>query len=182
MIGALIGAGIGVLGSVFGGMKASQAAKAAKESKERQKLENENWYNRRYNEDATQRADAQRLLTITQDAIRERNQAAQGRKAVMGGTDESVAATQEAGSKMMADAVGQVAAQAQSSKDRVEQTYMENKKQLDAQLDNIETQRAMSIAQATQGVSGAAANIAGALDSDVIGKKTKADNSDAGTT
>ena len=57
----LIGAGIGAAGAIFGGIKASQAMKQVGQTIDRQQRENQDWYNRRYNEDATQRADAQRV-------------------------------------------------------------------------------------------------------------------------
>ena len=61
----LIGSAIGAVGSIFGGIKASKAMKKAKRNVEAQRQKNQDWYDRRYNEDATQRADAQRILRIT---------------------------------------------------------------------------------------------------------------------
>lgn len=43
-----------------------------------QRRKNQDWYDRRYNEDATQRADAQAMLTRTAEAIRQRNLASAG--------------------------------------------------------------------------------------------------------
>ncbi|MCM1405167.1 MAG: hypothetical protein NC210_01960, partial [[Clostridium] fimetarium] len=76
MIGSLIGAGIGAVGSIFGGIKASEAMREVKRGIERQRKKNQDWYDRRYNEDATQRADAQRALEITREQIKRRNRAA----------------------------------------------------------------------------------------------------------
>ena len=101
----LIGAALGAAGSIFGGISASKAMKRAKANVERQMRENQDWYDRRYNEDATQRADAQRILTMTEDSIKRRNKAAAGTAAVMGGTDESVAAEKAANAQTMADAL-----------------------------------------------------------------------------
>ena len=58
----LIGSAIGAAGSIFGGISASKAMKRAKKNVEAQRQKNQDWYDRRYNEDATQRADAQRIL------------------------------------------------------------------------------------------------------------------------
>lgn len=92
ILGSAIGGALGIGGSIFGGISASKAMKRIKKNLEGQKQENESWYNRRYNEDATQRADAQRILTLTNENIRNRNRQAAGTQAIMGGTEESVAA------------------------------------------------------------------------------------------
>ena len=112
----LIGSAIGAVGSIFGGIKASKAMKKAKRNVEAQRQKNQDWYDRRYNEDATQRADAQRILTQTEESIKQRNKAAAGSAAVMGGTDESVAAAKEANNKALADATSQIAADAEARK------------------------------------------------------------------
>ena len=118
----LIGSAIGAVGSIFGGIKASKAMKKAKRNVEAQRQKNQDWYDRRYNEDATQRADAQRILTQTEESIKQRNKAAAGSAAVMGGTDESVAAAKEANNKALADATSQIAADAEARKDNIEAT------------------------------------------------------------
>ena len=65
--------------------------------------ENETWYNRRYNEDATERADAQRILELTRENIRQRNQAAAGATVMGGATEEAVAAVRAANNEAEAD-------------------------------------------------------------------------------
>ena len=87
----LIGSAIGAAGSIFGGISASKAMKKIQRNVEAQRQKNQNWYDRRYNEDYTQRSDAQRILTQTEESIKNRNKQAAGIQAVMGGTDESVA-------------------------------------------------------------------------------------------
>lgn len=91
-LGSVLGGALGIGGSIFGGISASKAMKKVKKNLETQQSENQDWYDRRYNEDATQRADAQRILTMINESIRQRNQQAAGAQAVMGGTEESVAA------------------------------------------------------------------------------------------
>ena len=164
MIGSLIGAGLGIAGSIFGGISASKAMKKRKQQIENEKLENENAYQRAYNEDATQRADAQRLLQKTEESIRNRNKAVAGAAAVMGGTDQSVAAAQEANNQATAEAASQIAASAAARKDQVQERYESRKAELDSKLQDMEQQRAMNTSQAIQGVAGAAGGIAGALD------------------
>lgn len=151
----LIGSAIGAVGSIFGRIKASKAMKKAKRNVEAQRQKNQDWYDRRYNEDATQRADAQRILTQTEESIKQRNKAAAGSAAVMGGTDESVAAAKEANNKALADATSQIAADAEARKDNIEATYMQNDNAFVEQLNAIEQGKANAISGAVQGVTNA---------------------------
>ncbi len=152
-----------VAGGIFGGVKASQAMKKVKSNIEQQRADNQAWYDRRYNEDATQRADAQRILTKTEESIRERNRQAAGAQAVMGGTEESVAAAKSANNQALAEATSQIAVNAEARKDQIEQTYQQKDAQLQDALNNLEQQRAQAIGSAVQGVSQAGAGIAGAF-------------------
>lgn len=155
----IIGAAIGAAGSIFGGISASKAMKKMKRNVEEQRRKNQDWYDRRYNEDATQRADAQRILTQTEESIKNRNRQAAGAAAVMGGTDESVAAAKAANNQALADATAQIAAQADARKDNIEATYMQNDNAFAEQLNQIEQGKAQAIGQAVQGVAGAAGSM-----------------------
>lgn len=163
MVGSLVGAGLSAVGSIFGGISASKAMKKVKNNLQAQQQANEDWYNRRYNEDATQRADAQRILTKTEESIRNRNKQAAGAQAVMGGTDESVAAAKAANNQALADATSQIAASAEARKDQIEQTYQQRDAQINDALNNLEMNKAQAIGAATQGVAQAGAGIAGAF-------------------
>ena len=166
----LIGAAIGAAGSIFGGISASKAMRKMKANVEAQKKANQDWFDRRYNEDATQRADAQRILTMTEENIKNRNKAAAGAQAVMGGTEESVAATKAANSKALSDATAQIAVNGEQRKDAIENQFQERDASLNNQLNEIEQKKAEAIGQAVQGVTGAA----GSMDfgSVKIGKQT----------
>lgn len=154
----LIGSAIGAAGSIFGGISASKAMKRAKKNVEAQRQKNQDWYDRRYNEDATQRADAQRILTQTEESIKQRNKQAAGSAAVMGGTDESVAAAKAANNQALADATSQIAA-AEARKDNIEATYMANDNAFVEQLNQLEQGKAQAIGQAVQGVANAASSM-----------------------
>lgn len=158
-----MGAGLSAAGSIFGGISASNAMRGVKRSLQRQARENDNWYNRRYNEDVTQRADAQRILTRTQEMLRDRNRAAAGTRAVMGGTEESVAATKAANAQAMAEAASQIAVAGERRKDEVEQVYRQRDAQIEEALNNLKSNKAQAIASAVQGVVQAGAGIAGAF-------------------
>lgn len=161
ILGSAIGGALGIGGSIFGGISASKAMKKAKRIVEGEMKDNQNWYDRRYNEDATQRADAQRILTMTNDNIRQRNQQAAGAQAVMGGTDESVAATKAANNQAIADATSQIAVNGERRKDQIESQYMQTKSDLNEKLRNIEIGKANAVSQAVQGVAQAGSNMAG---------------------
>ena len=163
MIGSIIGGALSAGGAIFGGISASKAMKKAKKNVEAQRKKNQDWYDQRYNEDATQRADAQRILTQTEESIKQRNRAAAGSAAVMGGTDESVAAAKAANNEALADATSQIAANAEARKDNIEATYMQNDTAFMEQLNNIEIGKAQAVAQAVQGVANVGSSIAGAF-------------------
>ena len=160
-------------GSIFGGIKASQAMKQVQKNLEQQQRENQDWYDRRYNEDATQRADAQRMLAMTNDLIKQRNRSAAGTAAVMGGTEESVAATKAANAQAMADTAAQIAVAGANRKDTIENQYMTKKDSINEKLNNLQQQKANNIISAVNGVSSAASDLAGgALDDiNVFGKE-----------
>lgn len=166
MIGAIIGAGLSAVGSIFGGMKASQAAKKREQALRQEQAKNRDWYNRRYYEDATQRADAQRVLSMTEDSIKRRNRAAAGTAAVMGTATEAAAAEKEANNKIMADAVSQINAAAEARKDNIEAQYRQRDAELEGQLIGIQAEKAANIGQAISGVASAAGSIASSLGSD----------------
>ena len=163
ILGSAIGGSLGIGASIFGGISASKAMKKIKKNLQSQMQENQDWYDRRYNEDATQRADAQRILTMTNENIKQRNQQAAGAQAVMGGTEESVAAAKAANNQALADSTSQIAVNTERRKDQIESQYMQTKADLNDKLNNLEQARAQSTAQAVQGVAQAGSNMASVL-------------------
>ena len=163
IIGSAIGGSLGIGASIFGGVSASKAMKKVKENLEDRVSENQNWYDRRYNEDATQRADAQRILTMTNENIRQRNQQAAGAQAVMGGTEESLAAAKAANNQALAEATSQIAAAGERRKDQIESQYMQTKDELNDKLNSMEQAKAQNTAQAVMGVAQAGANMASVI-------------------
>ena len=163
MIGSIIGGALKAGGAIFGGISASKAMKKAKKNVEAQRKKNQDWYDQRYNEDATQRADAQRILTQTEESIKQRNRAAAGSAAVMGGTDESVAAAKAANNQALADATAQIAANADARKDSIEATYLANDNALTEQLNNLELKKAQAIKEAAMAVGDVGSSVAGAF-------------------
>lgn len=164
MIGALIGAGLSVASSIAGGIANRKARRKQEQMIAQQQKENQAWYDRTYNADPTKRADTVRLLTQMQEQIKNRNKAAKGRQAVMGGTEDSTTAVKEANSKTLADTTSQIVAANESRKDNIEQQYMNRKNQLQNQQMGLDAEKAADTANAVAGVAGTAANIAAAID------------------
>lgn len=155
MLGGLIGGALGAVGGILGGISKNRMLKQQQRMVDGQKRENQDWYDRRYNEDSTQRADAQAMLTHTADMIRRRNQQAAGSAAVMGGTDESVAATKEANAKALADATSQIAVAGEQRKDKIEGQYLSRKDALDEQLRALRGQKVDGFGMVSNAIGGA---------------------------
>lgn len=171
MLGALIGAGLGLASSIAGGVANRKARRKQEQMIAQQQKENQAWYDRTYNADPTKRADTVRLLTQMQEQIKNRNKAAKGRQAVMGGTEDSTTAVKEANNKVLADTTSQIVAANDARKDNIEQQYRERKNQLQSQQMGLEAEKAADTANAVAGVAGTAANIAATIDSGAGGAK-----------
>ena len=165
MIGALIGAGLGLASSIAGGIANRKARRKQEQMLAQQQRENQAWYDRKYNEDPTKRADTVRLLTQMQEQIKNRNRAAKGRQAVMGGTEDSTTAVKEANNKTLADTTSQIVAANEARKDAIEQQYQQNKRSIQGQQMQMEAEKSADTANVVAGVAGTAANIAASLDS-----------------
>lgn len=172
MLGTLIGAGLGLASSIAGGIANRKARQKQEQMIAQQQKENQAWFDRKYNEDPTKRADTVRLLTQMQEQIKNRNKAAKGRQAVMGGTEDSTTAVKEANNKALADTTSQIVAANDARKDNIENQYRARKNQLQGQQMSLEAEKAADTANAVAGVAGTAANIAAAVDSG--GGKSKA--------
>lgn len=169
MIGAIIGGALSLGSAIVNGISGNEARKAQREALERKKKDNEAWYNRKYNEDPLQRADAVRMLTMMSEQIRNRNKAAKGRQAVMGGTDDSVTATREANAKTAADATAQIVAANEARKDNIEQQYLANKRNIEQSEQQQRAQEAAAGASTIGSALSTASSIADTLD-DIKGK------------
>lgn len=178
MIGALIGAGLGLASSIAGGIANRKARRKQEQMLAQQQRENQAWYDRKYNEDPTKRADTVRLLTQMQEQIKNRNRAAKGRQAVMGGTEDSTTAVKEANNKTLADTTSQIVAANEARKDAIEQQYQQNKRSIQGQQMQMEAEKSADTANVVAGVAGTAANIATKLDAGTGGAK-KAQNMNA---
>lgn len=130
-----------MLGGIFGSIARNRMLNKQIGMLNEKKRENRDWYDRRYNEDATQRADAQAMLTHTAEEIKKRNRSAAGTAAVMGGTGESAAAEKEANAKALSDATSRIAVDGAQRKDLIEGQYRERQNSLDDKIRELEGQK-----------------------------------------
>lgn len=164
MIATLIGAGLAVGSSLWGGYKASQAAKKANRQIANQRAANQAWFNRRYNEDYADTAAGQRLITQAKDYAKDNWKKAQGASKVGGATDESAAAAKEAGNKMVGNTISGIAAADTARKDRIDAQYRAMDNSLAQQQIAVEQNRAAQISQAASQASNAMMNAGAYID------------------
>lgn len=147
MYGELISLGLNAAGSIYGGIRNRKLMEGVRDDINAEKQRNEAWYNRRYNEDPIQRAAAEAVLTRLGEDVRDNNRRLAGAQAVMGGTDESVAAAKAAGGKVIADAASQIAAANEARRDRIEDQYRLKDSELAQRLRNMDFQQAQDQAK-----------------------------------
>lgn len=164
-IASAIGAGVGLASSLFGGASASKAAREArKKQMEMESAENASYLRRRY-QDYVDTAAGQNLVRRAKSIYDKSIRQAQGAKAVVGGTDASVAQAKEAANKAAGDTIANIAANDTARKDAAERDHSLAQQRF-AQMDMArEQQRAQNITQASQGASNAIMSAAGAIDS-----------------
>ena len=158
MIATLIGAGLAVGSSIWGGINASKAARKANRMLQGQKDSNNAWYRRRYNEDYADTAAGQRLITQAKDYAKESWKKAQGAAKVGGATDESAALAKEAGNKMVGNTISSIAASDTARKDRIDTAHRTTDNALTSQQVAVERDRANQITKAASQASNAMIN------------------------
>lgn len=154
MIGTAITAGVGVIGSLIGSAAKARAAKKQRAIIDQQLKDNENWYQRRFNEDSTQRADAQNALRIMRQAMDERTKRAAATGVVAGASDESIAVQKAAANNALGNTVANIVAAGDARKDAIEQQYQENKAGLQAQQGAMLGQQGQNIASLMSQIGG----------------------------
>lgn len=160
MIPAIIGAVAGLAGT---GMNALLGA-AERRRQERmladEERKNRLWYDRSYNEQGRETAVGQRMLEKMREAQRERMSSVAGRSAVMGGSGAVAAAESAAANKAIGDTVGQLDANQEARRDRIEQQYRQRDAQISAQRANLSAQQQANLANAATQASVMGAQIA----------------------
>lgn len=159
MVGSLIGAAAQVGSSIYGAIKSSQANKRAQQLIQNQRDENQKWYDQKMAEDYTQRTDVQNVLRKQRELLQEQYQRARATNLVAGGTDESLALQQAAANNAMGDTMADIAANAASYKEGVENQYRAQDAALNQQQVAVEQGKAQNIAAAAGQVGSAVSGL-----------------------
>jgi hypothetical protein len=125
LVTSAIGAGIGLLGSLWGGHKAGQERKKMNSYLDRQDVENKSWYNANALSDYTQRQDSQNLLRQLREQLGKQNRAQANTAVITGATPEQQAVQKELSNKVISDVYSNLGAQGQAYKDRITDRYMQ---------------------------------------------------------
>ena len=132
MAGGIIGGAAGIIG---GAANAGIMSKMNNEIDKRSD-ENQQWYDQRYNEDFTQRADAQNMLNRSKEQMQLMNQRSRATSAVTGGSTESQALAKQQSTNLLASTTNNIVASAEKQKNSIEQQYIGQKNAIsDKRLD-----------------------------------------------
>ncbi|MDR1089937.1 MAG: hypothetical protein LBL79_02585 [Prevotella sp.] len=165
MIGAAINAGIGLAGSIFGGINAAKQRRKMNQYLNQQDTENKAWYNANALSDYTQRADAQNLMGQLRNTLTKQNKIAANTAVVTGATPEQQAVQKEQSNKVISDTFSNLGSMGQQYKDRVTDKYLSRR-------DSIANQRMGMMegaAQSYENLMGSGLNMLGGSLSSVIG-------------
>ena len=110
--------------------------------------ENKQWYNQKMSEDYMMRSNVQNVLRKQRELLDEQYQRARATNVVAGGTDEALALQQQAANKAMGDTMANIAANASTYKDNVEQQYRTQENAISQQQQQVYTNQANQVAQA----------------------------------
>lgn len=161
LISSIVGAGAAAIGTGISALAGARAARKERRELDRQERENNAWYDQRYNELGTERADAQAALSAMRAAQAQRMSAARGTSAVMGASAGSVAAEKAGANSAMAQTIGQINANNENNKMAIENAYLQRKNDISSRRLNMYQQQAQNLAQAGSQLSALGAGIAG---------------------
>lgn len=167
MVGAIIGAAAQTASAIGGAIASSAANKKAREMIGTLKQEKQKWYDQQMAQDYTQRSDAQNILRKQRELLQEQYQRSRATNLVAGGTDESLALQQASANNTMGDTMADIASQASSYKEGVEQQYR-------ADMDAIAQQEIALQQQKAQNIASAAGQMGSAVSGLVSGGMNKA--------
>lgn len=157
-------AGLGAIGSLFGGNKAKKLAKKAlKENQYRTNAEKA-WYDKEYNTDYMDTKAGQNMLRRAQEIQDSYIRKADGAAAVGGGTAASTAMAKEAANRTMGNTIANIGAQDTARKQSVSDQHMKNEQALSQERSNIYNQQAANTAEAAQNFSNSMMSLGSALE------------------
>jgi len=130
MIGAAIGAGVGLATSLFGGIQAANQRRKMNKYLNQQDTENQAWYNANTLGDYTQRSEVQNLMRTLRDNLGKQNKIAANTAVVTGATPEAQAVQKEQSNKVIINTMANVGAMGDQWKERIGDRYMARKNML----------------------------------------------------
>lgn len=139
---------MGIAGAITAAAAGRKAYKNQGKIIDRMEKDNLAWYNRRYNEDATERADAVAALAKQREVMAERNARNAGAAAIMGGTSEAMAAEKQAQNAALADTASQIALAGAARKDAIEQQFINTRDAIAERRMQREAERAKNVSAA----------------------------------
>lgn len=141
------------------GISQTMQRRKAEALRKRQEQEEQSEFNRRYYEDATQRADALRLMELTRQRVADRNKSIDGQVAVAGVSAEDAAKAREANNKAISETMSAINAQASGNKDRL----LDNHQVFRNQMADMAVQDRLMRMQNTANALTNAFNVAGSI-------------------
>ena len=134
-----------IAGAAASAIAGARAYRNQMKNLRKQERENQNWYDRRYNENATERADSVALNEQAKQHFAEAMAQHQGVAAVMGGTNAQLAAEKNAEAAGYANIQAQRQQMADTRKDTIENKFLTNKSNIQNKMLEMEQQRAAGI-------------------------------------
>lgn len=123
MVLSAITGGLGLAQSIYGGIKASKAAKEQKRILGQKQAQNDAWYNKNYYQDYMDRSDAKAAMNRVREYMDKSTKQAAATAAVTGATPEAVMAQKEQANNAISQTAGAIAQNADAYKDQVQGRY-----------------------------------------------------------
>jgi hypothetical protein len=169
-IGALIGGLASIGGGIASGIVANEQAEKAQEEQAKKEKMLTDWYNSEMNTNILDRADTLSMLKQYRDTMDEQAKKYQTNAIKGGASEEAKVAYAQAQNKGYADAISKIAAQGQQRKDQVTDAYMQGMSGIYDSKANAYLQSGQQMANA---ISGAANGIGSAVSGIEWGKNKK---------
>lgn len=117
----------GIASSIVSGIQGAKAANAARQEYAQKNAMLDNWFNKQYYSDITQRTDVQNMLRILDENQQKQAKRDEAIGAITGATQESLLAAQDSRNKSYANALAEIASNASTLKDTYLQNYLAQK-------------------------------------------------------
>ena len=144
MFGSILKGVTGLGGAIFGGVSAGKNRRRALREVRGAQADNQALFDSQYYADATQRADAQNLMSHLRDNLKKRGQQSANVAAVTGATPEAQLAQREQDNQVITDTYRDIGARGEAHKDKVMDRYVNQKNALTQGIIDMRNQRAQS--------------------------------------